>query len=425
MAITQTAKQSIQQRLSLKAQQQLKILALPLTDLLANMQQAALDNPFLRITGSNLNAIASRYPIEWLADSNALHQSLEAYLTTQVGLTMQDLPLRTLVQYLIRHLDGNGYLTVTIPAAAQACGVDQVTMTDALTLLQQLEPAGVGGRTLSEVLLLQAQRDHTAPPGTETIIQTQLTVLAENKFGLIQRATGLSTSQIQTVLDYIRTLSPAPGAQFTADTPTELAFPELKVTVQQNTIAVTLAADTQIKISFNAQYLEELSHYARDDQDFQRYLRTQERAYHSLQSAYAERQNTLLHVVQLIVVRQHAFFTDPSQTLQPLLVKDIAEELKLSPSTISRTINGKYLEFSQHVYELRHFFTYRSTVGYSQDAVLTAIQTLIGREDRHRPLTDGAVVTLLAKQGIKISRRTVVKYRDKLNIKAAHRRRQF
>ncbi|MFT8453958.1 MAG: hypothetical protein ABF505_12635 [Schleiferilactobacillus harbinensis] len=168
-----------------------------------------------------------------------------------------------------------------------------------------------------------------------------------------------------------------------------------------------------------------MSHYARDDQDFQRYLRTQERAYHSLQSAYAERQNTLLHVVQLIVVRQHAFFTDPSQTLQPLLVKDIAEELKLSPSTISRTINGKYLEFSQHVYELRHFFTYRSTVGYSQDAVLTAIQTLIGREDRHRPLTDGAVVTLLAKQGIKISRRTVVKYRDKLNIKAAHRRRQF
>lgn len=164
MAITQTAKQSIQQRLSLKAQQQLKILALPLTDLLANMQQAALDNPFLRITGPNLNAIASRYPIEWLADSNALHQSLEAYLTTQVGLTMQDLPLRTLVQYLIRHLDGNGYLTVTIPAAAQACGVDQVTMTDALTLLQQLEPAGVGGRTLSEVLLLQAQRDHTAPP---------------------------------------------------------------------------------------------------------------------------------------------------------------------------------------------------------------------------------------------------------------------
>jgi RNA polymerase sigma-54 factor len=425
MAIEQTTRQMIQQRLSIKAQQKLKILAMPLTDLLDDLQQAVLDNPFLKVKVPSLSGITSRYPIDWLADQNATHQSLEDYLLTQVGLTMRDLPLKTLVQYLIYHLDNNGYLTITLAAAAKACGVNQVMITDALTLLQQLEPAGVGGRSLQEVLRLQAQRDDTAPVGTEEILDHHLPALAENKNGLIQRATGLTASQVQAVLDYIRTLSPAPGAQFTADTPTAFAFPEVQVAADHGTVRVGLLKDTQIQLSFNTQYMAELSRYGEHDAQLQNYLTVQQKAYRTLLTAYTERQVTLLRVTQAIVARQHAFFVDPEQPLVPLLVKEVAEQLKLSPSTISRTINGKYLEFNRHIYELRHFFTYRSAVGYSQDALLSAVQTLIEAEDKQHPLTDNAIVAALQQKHIKLSRRTVVKYRDKLNIPAANKRREF
>lgn len=430
---TQVQKMAMTQQL----QQSIQILQFNTDELQTFIQNKALENPLLEVNVStdymlsNSSAVFNTYDSK--EDTNYLNQipnngtSLFESLLDQIHLNYRDTYLRQLIIYLTEYIDVNGYLTVTLEEAMTQTGASYIQLLDALTLLQQLDPAGVGARDLQECLLLQIERDDLAPDLAYLIVEETFEEFANRKWKEIAKRYDISLGMVQEVHDYVQLLRPTPGTVF-GEISDQYIRPDLVVKISKDDLTVLSTKSGAPSIIFQQAYFNKMSQV--EDQDVAAYLKEKKAEFDWIQKSIIQRGDTILRVGKEIVTRQKDFFLKPERPLNPMTLREIAETLEVHESTVSRTVNGKYLETSFGVFELRTFFSTALVQSGGEDDVSAStvqakIKQVIAQENKQKPLSDQKIVELLASEKVDISRRTVAKYRDILGIPSSSKRKRF
>lgn len=408
-------------------QQSIRILKYGSEDLHNFLSNVELENPFMIVNASHsyvtggLDHQNEHDIAEFAVEKKA--QSLYDYLMDQVKLTMRKTPIRDMVVYFISQLDQNGYLKADLEKLSKEKGIDKVLMLDALTLLQQLDPPGTGARNLQECLILQVQYDSSAPLNAEKILKEDFEDFTNRKWSKIAKKHCISIEDVQKILDYVQTLSPAPGAIYDQS---EVGYIEPDLVIEKKldgSLEVKLTKESNPEILFKKEYYESLKNSS--DKHVLDYLKEKRHEFEKIQEDVLMRGNTLLRLGRLIVERQHDFFTESNRPLKPFLLRDAAQKLQLHESTISRAVSGKYLLYEGKVMELKEFFS--RAVSYarengenvSADEIQQKIRLIVEKEDKKNPLSDQKIVDKMKEEGLKVSRRTLAKYRERLGIPAS------
>jgi RNA polymerase sigma-54 factor len=428
---SQQQKQTQKLAMTQKLQQSIQVLQFSTEELTQFIENQALENPLLDVIQPNYTSNYSKPRTSTGTEMTRLNQipdttiSLFEHLIDQIHLNYRDTYLRTLVLYLVEYIDLNGYLTISLDEAVEQTGGTPIQLLDALTLIQQLEPAGVGARNLQECLMLQTERDNYAPEIAYLILEEYFTELVERKWESIAKKLVISLTDIQKVFDYIQTLTPTPGAVF-GSTEGLYIIPDLTVRVDRQQVTVVSNRSGMPEIKFQQNYFEQMTQSG--DSEVLNYLKEKQQAFEWLKKTVEQRGDTIYNVGKAIVERQQEFFLNKEHPIKPLILKDISEELAIHESTVSRAVNGKYLETDFGVFELKYFFSQKlaSDEGErSTNDVKHRLQTLIDSEDKAKPLSDQKLVELLNDEGIDISRRTIAKYRDLLKIPSSTKRKRY
>lgn len=433
-AMSQQQKQLQKLVMTQQLQQSIQMLQFNVDGLQKFLQQKSLENPLIEVQTTlehvpvirNTSSRQVTDPMQYMDAIPERSQSLFEYLLDQVHLTMRATPLRDLVLFLLEYLDLNGYLKLTLEEAMAKTGASQVQVLDALTLLQQLDPPGVGARDLQECLLLQIENDDRAPAQAYLVLEDSFLDFAQRHWDKISQRYHMSLAQVQAIFDYVQGLTPHPGASFT-QSQNDYIIPDLILEMAGPKLKLMPTKAGRPKLRFQQKYFERMAQS--DDQAVAKYLQEKKQEYAWLKNSLQQRGSTILRVGQSILKHQHDFFTQATHPLKPLLLRDVAQELKLHESTISRSVNGKYLQTPFGVYELRQFFTnavnQENGDAFSAENVKQQLAQLIAAEDKQHPLSDQKIVTQLAAQGITISRRTAAKYREALGIQSSSKRKRY
>lgn len=443
---TQLQKQQQQLTMTPQLQQSIQMLQYNRNDLVDFLKQKSLENPFISISvkstsktqgtstqkyNSNQSRISqSTSGSIWDTMATASTTSLYSAIIEQIHLSFRDTALRDLVIWLAQYIDNNGYLTISMADAVNLTQAEQFQLLDALTLLQQLEPAGVGARNLQECLMLQTERNDQAPILAYLILEEEFEAFANRKWDQIAKRYAISLSEVQEVSDFVQTLTPHPGAIF-SNAPTQYIRPDLsvKVTDDQQIVVNSVKSGLPV-IVFQKEYYEELS--VLKDKEVSTFINEKQSEYEWLKKTLIHREETILKIGIAIVNAQQDFFLSKDHPIKSLTLKRIAEELEVHESTVSRAINGKYLATEFGLFELKHFFTNALSTtsedgegSISSNQIKKKILLFIQNEDARKPLSDQKLVDFLKKDGIEISRRTVTKYREALFIPSSPKRKRF
>jgi RNA polymerase sigma-54 factor len=319
-------------------------------------------------------------------------------------------------------------MTSTVEEISRATGVREEKVGEALDIIHGFDPAGVGARDLSECLQLQLAARKELTPQMEEIITHHLEDIANNRLSAVARDTGMTVLQVQEAADVIRTLEPKPGRQFASQMETKYVIPDVIVEKIDNEYVVIINESSTPHLTISS-YYKSLLGKAEKDQQLADYLSERVSSANWLIKSIEQRKQTIYNVVSAVVKYQKDFFDLGSKHLRTLTLKDIAEELGIHESTVSRSISGKYLQCPRGVYEIKYFFSAGVSdqvgEGVSSNSIKEFIKEIVEGEDRHKPYSDQAMVSILKDKGFNISRRTVAKYRDELGILSSSKRKRY
>jgi len=347
--------------------------------------------------------------------------------------------LRALAELLIHSLDARGYLLHSpeeLLVALNAEGaegphplapVTEEELSAAHGIVRQLDPPGVGARDLIDCLLVQLERDPGDYPLETILVRDHLQDIARNRLPQISKATGATIDEVKEGIEIIRSLQPNPGASFSNE-PTQVVRPDVFIEEDEGELVVTVT-DGYLPRLRVSQHYRELLQASRKDPEVRDYLRKKIEGAEWLLSAIHQRKSTLQRVAEEVVAYQTEFFREGERALRPLKMQDIADKIGVNVSTVSRAISGKYFQAPGMVRELKSLFT-GGTVkddgsSESRGSVILRIKDLIADENPKKPLSDSKIVSLLAEDGIHISRRTVTKYREAEGIPSSRERRAY
>src|SRR5919205_493949 len=359
--------------------------------------------------------------------------SLAEHLEWQLHMTQVSEDLVAVCECVIGNLDGDGRLNATNEEIAElsACGPERVE--EARQLVMQLDPVGCGARDARECLRVQlkALGPDACPRGAERCIaerlicpEISLSDLQQHKLPNLAKQMGVEVIELVEELQHIRKLDPYPGRRYSSDEPILIA-PEVFIEKVDDEYEIYFTDDggPRLRISRDMQSLLSREGTTKETKDF---IKDKMRSAVDLLRNIEHRRQTIYRVVECIVRRQREFLDKGVQYIKPMMLKDVAEDTGMHLSTISRVVNRKYAHTPQGVIELRRFFT-EGMLNEEGEEVSTRIiklriKKLIEEEDSHNPITDDQVVKILAKEGIKLSRRTVAKYRDQMSIPGSRER---
>ena len=361
---------------------------------------------------------------QFVSKDETLEDSLLLQLTFS-SLKGQDLKIG---RYLVEAIDDNGYLTVTTEEVAKVFQVDVDKVEEILDVIQTFEPAGVGARDLKECLIIQLAARGLLEDTVEYIILHHLEDLGENKLNKVARTLGLPIAQVQMVCDLIRSLEPKPGRSFSSGSNVKYITPDVTVEKIDGEYQVITNEYSAPRLMVSP-YYSNLASTAVDDEELNKYLNEKYNAAIWLIKSIEQRKHTIFNVVDAVIRHQKDFFDYGPKYLKTLTLKQVAEDLGIHESTVSRAINGKYMQTPRGVFEIKYFFSSGVTgsdgEGVSSNSIKSMIKEIINGEDPKNPYSDQDMVKLLSDRGIEISRRTVAKYREGLNIPSSSKRRRY
>lgn len=353
-------------------------------------------------------------------------ESLENSILHQLRLKgMSGTPYR-IARFLAGNLDEYGYLRISTREAADQLLVPQDEVEDVLEVIQSLEPAGIGARSLSECLLLQLKRDKNADPYAMELVRCHLNDLAAGKLHHIAEALGISLQRVKQLHLQIRTLNPRPVHQ-TCDGLPPYIVPDAEIREEDGGFVIVLNEHAFPRVTLDAQLANILNERPQrwaegPSREFLNY-------YHSAKGlirALEQRKLTLKRVVAAIAERQRPFLEKGRLHLKPMNMNAISKQLNLHVSTISRAVQNKYVRTPHGLFALKFFFSpgFKTTRGeaVASESIKTRIRDLIRAEDKKNPYSDQAIADLLQKEGVLVSRRTVVKYREAMRIPSSRLR---
>jgi RNA polymerase sigma-54 factor len=357
-------------------------------------------------------------------------QSLQDYLGDQLAFLDLTPEQVKLVRYLITYVDDNGYLTITLDEAAK--NYDQlVTMAhleEALGILQKLDPRGIGARDLRECLLLQITPETPYRDVVRALILHHLEDIQHNRLPNIQRRTGYDIPVIKAAIEALRHLNPRPGAQFTADN-IPYVVPDIVVErTEEGDYTVRLLDDWVPNIYISRRYFE-LYRDKSADPKAREYLKRKIQAAQWLLESIEQRRSTLEKVTRAIIKHQKAFLDKGPEHIEPLKMQQIADQVGVHVTTVSRAVDDKWVQTPRGIFPLKRFFgggtQTASGEEVSYEAIKQKLQEVIDKEDKSNPLSDEDLVNKLNEQGYPVARRTVTKYRKMLGIPSSRQRKDW
>ncbi|MGN0267074.1 MAG: RNA polymerase factor sigma-54 [Lachnospiraceae bacterium] len=453
-----TVKTEQKQTVSNKIIQSSTILQMTSTQLEQYLNEQVMENPVLELTCSqhdeqkchssetydwisshdeqnlylyqHLESRENEYP-EWnfhQPSSETLAEHLWNQLLTRSCPMEQEKPLR----FLLNSLDENGYFTDSLEEFAQLFDLNSEQALGILTLVQSLEPAGIGARNLEECLCLQLERTGELTPQLKDFIHDNLTQIAGNQLSAISRAGKIPMNTVKLWCERIRQLDPKPGLPFSHSRQPDYIIPDVIVTTDQHHMDVSLNEYIYPDISISNYYLN--LYQDSSDQEVRNYLQQKIRQAQWVQQCVKQRSATLLSVAKTILSMQQDFIFLGPEHLKPLKQSDIASVLGIHVSTVSRACSNKFLQCSWGTFPLNAFFVKAAPAGGHDGAfpasstaldVKKALSDLIQQEDKSKPYSDRILAELLNSRGFSISRRTVTKYREELSIPGTSGRKNY
>lgn len=363
---------------------------------------------------------------QFLMDSLPQQESLQEHLMQQLHLSDLSEADRKIAELLIGSIDDDGYLATSIDELASTSPYDVDHLQHVLLTIQDFHPVGVGAADLRDCLLLQLERMGKADTLAGDIVRHHLDALARHKLDRIAKDCKKTLTDVQQAAAFIATLDPAPGRAFSATLATYV-FPEVVVRKVDGVYTIILNDDRlpHLRIS---QHYRTLMENPDTPRDVKTYIRDKLRASAFLMRSIDQRQRTIYRIAESIVKQQHAFLDQGVAHLRPMTMAEVATEVGVHETTVSRAVNQKYMRTPQGTVEMKYFFTTglqtESGSTISNESVKRLMQELVAGENPRKPLSDLTIMQQLQKQGIKVARRTIAKYRDLLHIPPSHIRKK-
>ncbi|MEH7439202.1 RNA polymerase factor sigma-54 [Neobacillus drentensis] len=429
----QTLKLAMTQELS----QAIALLQYSAQELTTFLEDKVLENPLMQLENSTvkpMNPLIDRNRRKhqkeeknWIEQIAERPFSLEEHLLSQLKLTNLSTEQLKVIRHLILHLDENGYFAGDLNEIAESLLVEVELVEECLAVIQTLEPAGIGARNLQECLLMQLYYQNPNNELAQTIITHYFVPFAEKKWRQISKELQVTLKEIQDLFDQIQLLNPKPGAFLREEAPSYI-IPDAIVERTAAGLEVRMFDDSLPRISFNESYFKK---FKDQDQQVSKFLNDKVQDYQWILKAIEQRRETLTRVIGKIVEKQTVCLLKGMQYLEPMTMKEIATELDIHESTVSRAVREKYIQTPLGTFPLKSFFT--STIqtvaddeSTSSTQVKNEISNLIEQENKEKPLSDQDIVGLLKENsGIVVSRRTIAKYREQLGIQSSSKRKRF
>ncbi|MCP3979988.1 MAG: RNA polymerase factor sigma-54 [bacterium] len=404
-------------------------------------EEASSDDPFNEIDyeaffGEYDNDYLPRTPRETpdhlptFENTLATRPDLADHLTWQLEMSTAPEILHKIGEELIGNIDADGYLRVSLEEVQQRGAYEMSDVENALGLVQSFDPVGVGARDLIECLMLQLRHIGEEDTPAETIVRMHLDKVQNRKFKELAVALDLDMEDLQAELEIVRRLDPRPGQKYNNDT-SHYVVPDVWVKKIDGEYQVFLNDEGLPRLRISPVYRRMAARGMQDKNgaEAREYVKNKLRSAFRLIKSLEERQRTIFKVATSIVKFQRGFLDAGLESLRPMVLKDVAEDIEMHESTVSRVVNNKYMHTHRGLFEMRFFFhsgiaSNRGGGSVSSLVVKDRIKKVIGEEDGRRPLSDSAIVKILKEDGLQIARRTVAKYREELKIPSSSQRKQ-
>ena len=332
------------------------------------------------------------------------------------------------MEFILGSLDDRGYLTLNNEEIVEHTATEPERVERLVGMLQNCEPPGVGAHDLRECLLLQlAQNDGNAASLARQIVEEHWEGLKNRRLPDISRALHVSVRDVQDAVDHIATLNPSPGGQI-AGNEARYVYPDLVVERVGDDYVVSLNDRNVPRLRINRAYEKVLLSQSEGDDKTRSFVKSKLKSARWIVQTIEQRRRTMVRVMTKIVEKQRAFFDHGVLHLKPLTLQDVAREIDMHESTVSRVTSGKYVQTPRGVFELKFFFS--SGLGTSEGEDISSkaakekIARLIEDEDRRHPLSDQKIADVLQAEGVDIARRTVAKYREAMGVPSARLRKR-
>ena len=350
--------------------------------------------------------------------------TLSDHLNWQLNLSGVSSEIHEVAYFIIGNIEENGYLSVSVEQIVEALNVAREIVEEALEIVQGFDPVGVGSRDLQECLIIQIWAAGLKDTLAEKLVQNYLPQIQAKKFDEVAKELDCELEEVQETLDIIRRLSPKPGEKYAVEK-TIYIQPDVYIYKVDNQYQIVLNEDNLPQLRLSRVY-RDLVKSKDTNKETKNFIKERVRSAIELLKSLDQREETIYRVCSAIVRRQQNFLDKGIIHLNPMLIKDVAEELAVHSSTISRVVANKYAHTPQGVIELRKFFTIGIEGLGGKDVsvihVKEKIKKIIEYENQEKPFSDQKISKVLNDQGIQITRRTVAKYRDQLKISGSRDR---
>jgi RNA polymerase sigma-54 factor len=351
---------------------------------------------------------------------------LPEHLRQQLSLVVMPEEIRDAADSVIGNLDENGYLVATLDEIATYGEHALEDVEKALEEVQSLDPAGVAARDVRECLMLQMESRGGKGGVAWQILDEHMKLLELKQYRELARLLGRPPEHIELAIDVIKGLDPKPGLRYCGPG-ARAVEPDVYITKEGDDYLIELNDDDLPPLRLNRDYLRMLDRDKEPDKEVRNYIKERFTSASMLIKNIEQRKQTILRVCQSVVDRQREFLDYGIEQLRPMMIKEIAEEIGVHASTVSRAVAGKYVHTPQGVFELRFFFS-EAVQGPSGSTtpllvLKQKVKKMIEEEDPKKPLTDEQITDLLQQEGFQVTRRTVAKYREDMKIPSTHQRR--
>ena len=406
---------NIKQELKLILTQEMKlslnVLEMSSMDLEKFIEKEFSKNPLLEIDFSSKNYSSKgddseeSSPFDFISEE----KNLIDFLEEQLGFLKISKEMRFLCTFIVNNLDKRGFLTVTRDELKSACGFPLKDIDKAIEIVKSLEPIGIGAKNLEECLIIQLHKKNINDQKLEYIITHFMQELASSKYDIICSKLNITEEYVVEYLKIIRSLNPLPSRGFYMGDTIRYIEPDAEIKNINGKYIVVMSEKNIPKLK-----LKSLENAQEISGEMKNYFNSANNIIRCIE----KRQLTLKNILDIILEKQYGYFSNPQGKLNSLTLKDVSSILKIHNSTVSRAIKNKYILTERGIKRVKDMFI----IDNKKILVKEKIEELILSEDRYTPLHDNEIVLLLEKENMKIARRTVVKYREELGIKPAHKR---
>ena len=358
----------------------------------------------------------------------ARKESLNEHLRWQLLMTFQEKEQKTIGNLIIGNLDKDGYLKVSVEELVESSKSTTEKVNKILSLMQTFDPIGVCARDLSECLLIQANHFGLNNTVVTDIISNHLKHLENKNYKAVARALKVSIEEILSAVNVITALEPKPGRQFSDEEP-QYIIPDIFVYKFENEFVIMINDEGMPKLQVSSFYKNAIKRGEKISGNAKSYMQEKMRSAAWLIKSIYQRQKTIYRVVESILKFQQDFFEKGIAYLKPMVLRDVAQDIDMHESTISRVTTNKYAHTPQGIFELKYFFN--SSINridgeaIASVSVQEKIKQIIAGENPKKPYSDDKISELLKELNIDIARRTVAKYREKLRVLPSNKRKQF